>query len=201
MWGYRAEKVVIYGFCQSLGLKTLSTANFKLPVRVPESVIGKRHIITFCKVVLASTLLMLCIGWVIFQCQILSATGHYISLYIFLFVLFCLFVCLFWSCSSMWNFMSQVSNLCHSSHPSHYNNNVGFLTWCATRELLITSLFTIINNRGKYVSIWILMTYFWCIAAGLYFIVQPVKHPTFLYIGRRTKWFHWEETIIFCQLW
>ena len=50
---------------------------------------------------------------------------------------FFLFVCfLFLGHShSMWKFLGWGSNTCHSSNPSCYNDNGGFLTHCTTREL------------------------------------------------------------------
>ena len=37
---------------------------------------------------------------------------------------------------SMWKFLGQEMNLCHSSNLSHHNDNIESLTDCATRELM-----------------------------------------------------------------
>lgn len=37
----------------------------------------------------------------------------------------------------MWKFPGQESNLCHSSEPSRCSDITGYITRCATRELLI----------------------------------------------------------------
>ena len=40
----------------------------------------------------------------------------------------------------IWKFPGQGLNPCHSSHPSHCTVNAGYLTYCATGELLESSL-------------------------------------------------------------
>ena len=48
---------------------------------------------------------------------------------------------------SMWNFLGQGSNLCHSSDPRHCSDSTGSLTHCATRELIFIFLFVFLGSH------------------------------------------------------
>ena len=49
---------------------------------------------------------------------------------------------LFFGCTlNMWKFPDQGLNLWHSSDPSHWSDNIGSLTCCTTRELILSLFF------------------------------------------------------------
>ena len=60
-----------------------------------------------------------------------------LSVLLTLFVCVCVFVCFGYTCS-MWKFLVQGLNPCHSSDLNHCTDNTGSLTHGATRELLIS---------------------------------------------------------------